>query len=289
MNRPSSSETVIVFVPGAWHSALHWTATQRFLASHGIASLAVDLPGAGLDAPVPTGYFQPGQPGLASEKSVLYDVTLQDATDIVIDALIGTRTRYRNVMLVAHSAGGAPASAAAEQAPELLDQLVYMSAFVPAGRPRFVDYVGAEENADAIGIPSLGDPEELGAIRINPLSPDPKATDVLRRAFLNDLRPESPDSWRRLLHPDHPTSNFTTPVPVSPDRWGRISRTYLKLMDDRALPPVTQDLMISEADRRIPDQPFHVHSMPGGHSPFVTRPADLATMLTTIALRPTSR
>lgn len=288
MNRPSSSETVVLLVHGAWHSALHWTATQRFLAGHGIASIAIDLPGAGLDAPVPTGYLQLGQPGLASEKSALYDITLQHATDVVIDALVGIRTRYRNVILVAHSAGGAPASAAAEQAPELLDQLVYLSAFVPAGRPRFAAYVGAGENAEAVRIPPIGDPEELGAYRINPLSPDPAVTDVLRRAFLNDLPADSADSWRQFLHPDHPISSLTTPVPVSPERWGRISRTYLRLTDDRALPPATQDLMISEADQMVPDQPFQVHSLPGGHSPFVTRPAELATVLATISLRQTS-
>jgi pimeloyl-ACP methyl ester carboxylesterase len=132
VSRPSSSETVVLLVHGAWHSAVHWATTQRFLAHHGLASVALDLPGAGLDAPVPSGYFRPGQPGLTSEKSALSDVTMQDTTDVILDALVGARTRYRNVVLVAHSAGGSPASAAAEQAPELVDRLVYLSASVPA-------------------------------------------------------------------------------------------------------------------------------------------------------------
>lgn len=284
MNRPTAAETVLVLVHGAWHSALHWTSTQRALARHGLASTAVDLPGSGLDAPVPSGYFQPGQPGLATEKSALADVTMQHAADAVLDALVSARTRYRNVVLVAHSAGGSAVSAAAEQAPDLVDRIVYVSAFVPAGRPRFADYIQAKENADAVQVPPLGDPAELGAIRINPLSADPAHADVIRRAFLNDLSPASPDTWRQLLHPDHPFSSFTTPVPVSVDRWGRLPRSYVRLTDDLALPPVTQDLMIAEADRAVPDNPFQVHSLPGGHSPFVTRPAELAALLTTIAL-----
>ncbi|GAA4533629.1 alpha/beta fold hydrolase [Amycolatopsis samaneae] len=289
MNRPSSSETVVLLVHGAWHSALHWASTQRFLARHGLAGVAVDLPGAGLDAPVPTGYFQPGQPGLDSEKSALHDVTMQDTTDVVLDALAAARTRYRNVVLVAHSAGGSPASAAAEQAPELIDRIVYLSASVPAGRPRFADYIGAEENAGAVQVPPVGDPEKLGAIRINPLSPDSAVTAVIRRAFLDDLPADSSDSWRQFLHPDLPLSSFTTPVPLSPERWGRLPRTYIRLTDDLALPPATQDLMIAEADRVAPDQPFQVRSLPGGHSPFVTRPAQLATMLATIALQRLTR
>ncbi|MEV0087190.1 alpha/beta fold hydrolase [Saccharopolyspora sp. NPDC050642] len=289
MTRPSSSETVVVLVHGAWHAALHWAATQRALARHGLASVAVDLPGSGLDAPVPTGFLAPGQPGLTSEKSALSDVTMQDSTDVVLDALVDVRTRYRNVVLVAHSAGGGPASAAAEQVPELVDHVVYLSSFVPAGRPRVADYIDAAENATAVQLPPVGDPVELGAFRINPLSADPDDVAVIRRAFLNDLPATAPDSWRQFLHPDLPLTTFTTPVPVSPERWGRIPRTFIRLTDDLALPPATQDLMIAEADQVVPDRPMAVRSLPGGHSPFVTRPGELATLLATVALQPTTR
>ncbi|WP_116110611.1 alpha/beta hydrolase [Amycolatopsis ruanii] len=285
MNRPSACETVVLLVHGAWHSALHWAPAQRALAGHGLASVAVDLPGAGLGAPVPPGYFLPGQPGLATEKSALHEITMQHATDVVLEAMVSARTRYRNVVLVAHSAGGSPVSAAAEPAPELVDRLVYLSAFVPAGRPRFADYIGAEENAGAVQVPPVADPAELGAFRINPLSPDPAVTEVIRRAFLNDLPADQPDTWRHFLHPDHPYRSFTTPVEVTPGRWGRLPRSYVRLTGDLALPPVTQDLMIAEADRVTPDNPFHVRSLPGGHSPFVTRPAELAALLATIALQ----
>jgi len=284
VTRPTAAETVLVLVHGAWHGAVHWSATQRALAERGLATVALDLPGSGLDAPVPSGYFLPGQPGFATEESALTDVTMQDNADVVLGALATARTRYRHVVLVAHSAGGSAASAAAEQAPHLVDHLVYLSAFVPAGRPRFADYVTAPENSHAVQIPPIGDPAELGAIRINPLSPDPAHTDVIRRAFLNDLAPGSADVWRQFLHPDHPYSSFTTPVLVTPQRWGRLPRTYVRLTDDLALPPSTQDLMVAEADRVVPDNPFRVHALPGGHSPFVTRPVELAALLAEIAL-----
>ncbi|GAA5166139.1 MULTISPECIES: alpha/beta hydrolase [Amycolatopsis] len=289
MHRPSSSETVVLLVHGAWHSSVHWAPTQRALARHGLASVAIDLPGSGLGAPLPRGFHLPGQPGLDGEKSALHDVTMGQLTEVVLDALAEARTRYRHVVLVGHSAGGGPCSAAAEQAPELLDHLVYLSAFVPAGRPRFADYIAAEENADAVRIPMLGDPAELGAFRINPLSPDPAEIGLLRRAFLNDLPADAPDSWRQFLHPDHPYASFSTPVPVSPGRWGSVDRTFIRLTDDQSLPPATQDLMIAEADAVAPERPFHVHSLPGGHSPFVTRPAELAKVLAATALRRTSR
>ncbi|MFC8005288.1 alpha/beta hydrolase [Streptomyces olivaceus] len=180
MTQHPPSGTVLVLVHGAWHSSAQWAATQRGLAGLGAASVAVDLPGHGLDAPLPSGYLRPGQPGLRDEKSPLADVTMDDCADRVLETLRRVRP-YREVVLVAHSAGGGPASLAAERAPELVDRIVYLSAFVPAARPRFVDYLGTPENAAALGDGlHIGDPGELGAIRINPLSPDPGYIEELR-------------------------------------------------------------------------------------------------------------
>ncbi|HEX4251764.1 MAG TPA: alpha/beta fold hydrolase [Pseudonocardia sp.] len=276
------NSTVTVFVHGAWHSSLHFVATQGELARHGVPSIALDLPGHGLGAPAPSGYLLPGQPGLATERSELADLTMDRIADDLLASLAGIRPRFERVVLVAHSAGGGPASAVAERAPELVDQLVYLSAFLPAGRPRFLDYVSAPENAGAVHVPTVGDPEVLGAFRINPLSADPAEVAAIQRSFLADWPAQLP-GWRLLLHPDEPLASLLAPVQLTPARWGRIPRTYIRLTDDLALPPATQDLMIAEADRAVPDSPTEVHSLPGGHSPFLTRPAELAELLATVA------
>jgi hypothetical protein len=83
---------------------------------------------------------------------------------------------------------------------------------------------------------------------------------------------------RQFLHPDEPLESLIAPVKVTPDRWGALPRAYIRLIDDMALPVATQDLMIAEAHRFVPDAPFTVHSLPGGHSPFATRPAELAEL-----------
>jgi pimeloyl-ACP methyl ester carboxylesterase len=283
LNRTVASDsTVVVFVHGAWHSSLHWVATQRELAQRGVRSIALDLPGHGLHAPVPSGYLLPGQPGLATERSALADLTMDRIADELLAKLAEIRPRFERVVLVAHSAGGGPASAVAERAPELVDRLVYLSAFLPAGRPRFLDYVSAPENAGAVHVPRVGDPDELGAIRINPLSADSAEVASIHRALLADWPAELP-GWRLLLHPDEPLASLTAPVRLTPARWGRIPRSYIRLTGDLGLPPATQDLMIAEADAVTPDLPTEVHSLPGGHSPFLTRPAELAEVLATVA------
>ncbi|GAB1332018.1 alpha/beta hydrolase [Streptomyces sennicomposti] len=273
------TDTVFVLVHGAWHSSGQWAATQRALAGLGAASVAVDMPGHGFDAPLPTGYLLPGQPGLLTEKSQLATLTMDDCAEAVLAVLHQVR-HHRTVVLVAHSAGGGPASLAAERVPELVDRIVYLSAFVPGGRPRFFDYLGSPENATVLGQNlNLGAPEALGAVRINPLSPDPAYLDELRETYYHDAPLDRFDRWRSALSPDLPLAIPTTPVALTATRWGRIPRTFLRCAEDRALAPATQDLMIAEADRAFPGNPFTVHTLPGSHSPFAARPSELATAL----------
>ncbi|MEV5548554.1 alpha/beta hydrolase [Streptomyces sp. NPDC052309] len=279
VNGAGAGNTVFVLVHGAWHGSWQWAATQRALAGLGAASVAVDLPGHGFGAPLPSGYLLPGRPGLLTERSQLADVTMDDCADAVLDTLRRVR-RYGRVVLVAHSAGGGPASLAAERAPELVDRMVYLSAFVPAGRPRFFDYLGAPENATARGQSlNLGDPQALGAVRIDPLSADPAYVEELRQAHYHDTPADRFDRWRSALSPDLPLSVPATPVTLTAARWGRIPRTFLRCAQDRALPTAAQDLMIAEADRAMPGEPFTVHTLPGSHSPFAARPQELAEAL----------
>ncbi|BBF99165.1 MULTISPECIES: alpha/beta fold hydrolase [Pseudonocardia] len=279
----SAGGTIVLLVHGAWHSSLHWALLQRELTERGIASLALDLPGHGPGSPIPSGYLRPGQPGLGEERSALAAITVADGADVVVGALSAARRNHSRTVVVAHSAGGGAVSLAAEQAPDLLDRIVYLSAFIPAGRPRFTDFITDPVNAGAVRIPTVGDAADLGAHRINPLSPDPAVTEPLRLAFLDEQAPGATEGWRLLLHPDEPFATLSAPVTVTARRWGRVPRSYIRLEDDRALPAATQQLMIDEADRVAPERPCEVHSLAGGHSPFITRPAQLAELITRIA------
>ncbi|MGA5003546.1 alpha/beta fold hydrolase [Streptomyces koyangensis] len=273
------ARAAFVLVHGAWHSSAQWAATLRELARLGAAGYAVDLPGHGLDGPLPGGYLLPGQPGLLTEKSPLASVTMDECAEAVLETLSLARHHHR-VVLVAHSAGGGPAALAAERAPELVDALVHLSAFVPVGRPRFLDYVEAPENATSRGHSlSLGDSAALGAVRINPLSPDPAYVEQLRLAYYQDTPRDRFGRWRAALGTDVPLAVTSTPVTLTAERWGSIPRTFLRCADDQALTPAVQDLMIAEADRAMPARPFTVRTLPGGHSPFAARPAELAAAL----------
>lgn len=273
-------DTLFVLVHGAWHSAAHWGPTQRSLAALGAASVAIDLPGHGFAAPLPSGYLTAAQPGMRTEKSELAGVTMDECADAVLENLHSVRARARTVVLVSHSAGGGPASLAAERAPDLVDRIVYLTAFVPAQRPRFYDYLSAPENAAALGggLP-VADPDDIGALRINPLSADPGYVEELRQTHYHDTPADRFDRWRTALSPDLPMAIPTSPVALTARGWGSVPRTFLRCADDRALHPAVQDLMIAEADAAYPGNPFTVQTLPGSHSPFAARPAELAAAL----------
>ncbi|ASO20744.1 pimeloyl-ACP methyl ester carboxylesterase [Actinoalloteichus hoggarensis] len=273
-------ETMFVLVHGAWHSSWHWVPTQRALAARGVASVAVDLPGHGFDAPLPTGYLTGGRDAMRTEKSALAGLTMQDCADAVLSTLRSVRGGARSVVLVAHSAGGGPASLAAEQAPELVDRIVYLSAFVPAGRPSFLDYANSPENTLDRG-PGLtiGDPGALGAIRLDPLSTELSYVDELHQTYHADLPVERVDRWRSTLSTDLPLAVPSSPISLTGNGWGSIPRTFVRCADDRAFLPAAQDLMIAEADEAMPARPFTVHTLPGDHSPFLARPDELAAVL----------
>ncbi|MFC6066401.1 alpha/beta fold hydrolase [Streptomyces ochraceiscleroticus] len=276
-----TSDVVFVLVHGAWHSSWHWALTQRSLAHLGAASVALDLPGHGFDAPLPSGYLLPGQPGLATEKSRLAGLTTEECAESILSTLREVRRHHRTVVLVSHSAGGGPASLAAQTAPDLVDRIVYLSAFVPAGRPCFTDYLSSPEQTATVrgqGL-GIGDPESLGAFRINPVSTDPAYVEELRRTYYDDVPAEEFARWHLTLSPDLPSAIPTTPVHLTADRWGRIPRTFIRLADDRAATSAMQNLMITEADAFASENPFTVHELPGSHSPFAARPAELAAML----------
>ncbi|WP_435603031.1 hypothetical protein [Streptomyces sp. bgisy130] len=49
---------------------------------------------------------------------------------------------------------------------------------------------------------------------------------------------------------------------VHADTWGTITRTHIRLTDDRSLPAATQDHLIAETDARAPWRQVDVNALP---------------------------
>jgi pimeloyl-ACP methyl ester carboxylesterase len=100
--------------------------------------------------------------------------------------------RYAKVRLVGHSFGGLAITVAAEATPDLIDRLVYLTAYVPVPElPNAVALASLPEGQSSIsGAILIGDPRVTGAQRINPRDADPAYIEKGRQALYNDLSTE---------------------------------------------------------------------------------------------------
>jgi pimeloyl-ACP methyl ester carboxylesterase len=268
-----------LLVHGAWHCGAHWNRVSAGLAARGHRVLAMDLPGAGLNAVYPASFINGDQAGLATEPSPLAGITMAHYRDAVV-AQVRTLAAHGPVTLVSHSMGGMTATAAAEVVPELIARLVYVTATVPVRFGNVVEYTGLPEFASGqTGTLFYADPAAIGAIRINPRSPDAAYREQARQTFYNDLPAAEFPAYAALLGPDIPAQVALGDARGTPGRWGRVPRTFVRCLQDRSQPLAGQDLLIAEADAATPGNRFDVKTMDTGHSPFATQPAALVTLL----------
>ncbi len=275
------NDTAFVLGHGARHGSWQWAATRHAPAGAGAARVAAGLPGHGFGAPPPGGGCPlPGRAGPLTGRPQPADVTMGDCADGVRDTLRRAR-RHGRLVLVAHRAGGGPASPAAPCAPGLLDRIACLSASVPAGRPCLSGHLGAPENATAREQNvNTGDPQTLDAGRIDPLAPDGAYLEELRQTQCHDAPAGRFDRRRSALSPGLPPAVPSARVALAAARWGRMRRVFLRCARDRALPTAAQDLMTAEAGQAaVPGAPLTVRTLPTGHSPIAARPRELAGAL----------
>lgn len=239
-----------VVVPGAWHVAAHWRDVLDRLVEAGHHALAVDLP---------TG----PELGLAEYRDAVVGVLREVAA-------------HGKVTLVGHSFAGLTITLVAEAVPDLLERLVYVTAYVPVELPNALGYRGLPESeASLTGTVLVGDPLATGLISIDPRGD----TEKIRMAYYTDVPPAEFGRFAALLRPDLPAKIALDDARGTPGRWGRVPRTFIRCALDRGMTPALQDRMIKEADEATPDNPFEVHTLESAHSPFASMPGRLASLL----------
>lgn len=282
--RATNGQPTFVLVHGAACNSRVWGPLQRELALLGHRSLALDLPGYGAHAHHPASYYQAPQDldAFAKEPSAQSGITLADWEKHVVDNLRQV-AEHGPVVLVGTSAGGMALNVAGNAAPELVDRLVYVSAWCCAGISTLAEGMAWPEQRtnlfDEVPFPLVGDPAELGFARSNLRSADP---DLFARMKAATLADGTDDEFREVVDIMDPDVNFAVGFEdcrVRAETWGTIPRSYVRLTEDRSIPLASQDRMIAEADALTPDNPFDVHSIETSHMGYFHRPAEFATLL----------
>lgn len=274
----ASKRKTFLFVHGAWHCSIHWGLVVEHLVAQGHVAVAIDLPGSGIKAAFPPHDAQ----ALIHQPSALRDVRLSDYADTVVHALQGLAQDHSRTILVGHSFGGQSITLAAERAPDLVERLVYVTAFCPVQQAEGSAnaYSMLPENGRSlIGPVMIGDPDAIGAYRLNVRSTDPAYLEQCRQAFYNDLPMEAFLRFASYLNADAPAKASGDDGRGTAARWGRVPRTFVRCTLDQALPIELQDRMIREADQSTRDNRFDVHTLESSHSPFASMPDKLAGIL----------
>jgi pimeloyl-ACP methyl ester carboxylesterase len=282
MKLTSKARPAFVFVHGAWHNNTTWRQVIAHLETRRFVAQALDLPGAGVHAKVPVTYRK--RPldlaAFASEPSPNAAVTQDERTRAVVSLIdeVGGP-----VILVGHSLGGLTISAVAEAIPHRVRAVVYLSAFMlPPRMPAVVMRQHETMGASLLPALFLADPAAVGAFRLDPRSEDANYRARLRTALCADLSETDFDLSLTQLHCDEPAGVAQVPSPITPARFGRVTRYYIRCLEDRAIPLAAQNFMIAGLDGALGGRTY-VHSLTASHSPFYSQPEMLAQLLAGIA------
>lgn len=238
--------TTFVLVHGAWHGAWCWRDLTPLLEAADHRVLAPDLPGHGR-RPAPVA-----------------EMTLDSYAEAVADSV---RAAREPVILVAHSMGGIIATHAAERVADRIARLVYVAAFLPGDGQTLPELSGSVPGGDNVQ-PNLVIDEAAGTC----LPADAARRDL----FYGECREADAAFCLERLVPES-LAAMLAPVHVTPQGADRLPRSYIACLRDGAITPPLQRHMYSA----LPCDP--VLTLEADHSPFFSRPRELAAHLLALA------
>jgi len=238
----SARSPLVVLVHGAFHGGWCWSALQAELDRRAIPSLAPDLPGHGASLE-PLG-------------------NLSDDARSVRALLDRLRDHGRDVVLVAHSYGGAVATQAAAGAANV-GHIVYVTAFVPDEGETVLGLVGSLPAAEY----ALQAAMVLGETSC---TIDPGHA---RATFYGECTERVAGAAAARLD-TQALATFSEPLTAA--AWRSIPSTYVRCLRDQALPDVHQVVMAARCN--------DVTTLDTDHSPFASKTAELADVIERIAV-----
>lgn len=221
-----------LLIHGSCHTSWSWHLVAARLSGMGHDVRSIDLPG--IDAA---------------------DTSL-DACARAIMGEMGEET-----VLVAHSAGGYPATAAAMLVPDRCRHLIFVAGYVPKSGKSLADR--RREFPIQLLIPHIRKTEDGRGFSIDP--------EAMVKLFYHDVPPDlAADACRHLRV--QPIAPQETPLDLSLD-WAGLAKSYIQCNEDRAVPPLFQAVMAEAC------VPRNRHVLRSSHSPFLSMPDRLSVLL----------
>lgn len=230
-----------LLIHGSCHGAWCWRDVIPALEALGHTARAIDMPSHG-DDPTP-----------------VEDVTLEGCRDAILAA------STPETIVLGHSWGGFPISAAGEAAPEKMRGLIYLCAYVPVSGLSMIDMRKRAKRQPLL--PAVRRAEDG-------LSYSFDAAQV-PELFYHDCPAEAVAYAMPRLCPQATTPQ-NTPLSLG-EKWESLPKAYIRCVEDHAIPPEYQAEMVQDWPRE------RVFSLPTSHSPFFSDPEGLAALIDEIA------
>ncbi len=238
-----------ILIHGGMHGGWCWEKIVPLLEAAGHRVLAPDLPGMGSDTtPFAADVMRQWTDAMAA---------------LVMEAEVP-------VILVGHSRAGVTLSELGERMPERIARLVYLAAVLTTDGKGMGDMV--------VDFPDSGAAKLAAGVSVDDAAGTLTMTDLDAAAwgFYNMCAPEDVVAAQRRLSKE-PLAIMASPIHVTPDRFGRVPRSYIETEFDNAMPLDVQRAM----QREWPCDP--VITLPSDHSPFYSMPQRLAEALLSLA------
>ena len=234
-----------VLIHGGFHGAWCWDRTIPELGRLGHEAIAIDIPGHGT--------------------RVHEEATMANRLDAVLDVL------QPDDVLVGHSGGGLEITRAADAAPDLVSHVVYLAAALPLEGLLMQEALVYRDDGS-----TEGDYDVTGMLQHLRFNDDGSmefaSVEGAQSLFYHDCDAATARWAFERLTPERAGDTATTPITV-PRFWeAELPRSFIVCLQDRAQPRWLADVTA----RRLGVEPLAIDA---SHSPFLSRPAELAQLL----------
>jgi len=201
----------------------------------------------------------PDLPGHGRDKTPLASVTMQAYVNRVCEVIEAQR---ESVILVGHSMGGGPITQAAEELPDRIKLLVYLTAVLPRNGETQAGITQQDAGSLALANFVMSDDGSFATFRES----------RLKEILYGDCSNEDIALARLSLTPQV-IAPLVSPVHISAERFGRVPRVFIECRRDCALTPAHAKTLYT----LTPCQ--QIISLDTSHSPFFSAPKVLARHL----------
>jgi pimeloyl-ACP methyl ester carboxylesterase len=241
----AAEKPTIILVHGAFEDASVWSDVASRLQKKGYKTQAVNLPGR-TSTPLPAA-----------------QVTQDVLRDAVVKVIL---SETAPVVLVGHSFGGITISTVAEAVPDRIAKLVYVAAYLPKNGESLLSLSSADKDS-----------------KLGPFFKVDGASGVARidengriETFCHDC-PDAIKTTFPATMVDEPLNPPGTPVKLTAQNFGSVKKAYIKTALDRVVSPALQQNMLEATPVS------KVLTIDSGHTPFLSRPQELADAIAQIA------